>query len=108
MHITFTEEAAKEIDSKLGAPAGGKLKLVYDAEGCGCAVSGVPTLWITDKTDSNDFTVQDEPYLLLMDRKHEVFFEENMIIDYNKKGHCFILKGGGQIYNAHMRLLDER
>lgn len=108
MHITFTEEAAKEIESKLNGPEGGKLKLVYDAEGCGCSVSGVPTLWITDKPGSNDFTVQDEPYPLLMDRKHEVFLEDQMTVDYKKNGHCFVLKSSGQIYNAHMRLLDKR
>lgn len=108
MHITFTQEAAKEIDTKLNMRPGGNLKLVYDAEGCGCSVSGVPTLWITDKPDSNDFTVQDEPYPLLMDRKHEVFFEETMTVDYKNNGHCFVLKSSGQIYNANMKLLDKR
>ncbi|KPV59854.1 hypothetical protein QJ48_08770 [Paenibacillus sp. A3] len=108
MRIIFTESAVAEIRRILDRQAGGRLKLVYDAEGCGCAVSGVPTLWITDEPDRNDFIVAGDPFEVLMDRKHEVFFEENMTVDYQASGYCFILKSSGQIYNANMRLIDKR
>lgn len=108
MRIIFTESAVAEIRRILDRQTGGRLKLVYDAEGCGCAVSGVPTLWITDEPDRNDFSVAGDPFEVLMDRKHEVFFEENMTIDYQASGYCFVLKSSGQIYNANMRLIDKR
>ncbi|UUZ94571.1 hypothetical protein LJK87_08520 [Paenibacillus sp. P25] len=108
MHIAFTETVAKEIERIWGPGSPGRLKLVYDSEGRGCAVSGVPTLWLVDETGAHDITIDGSPYSVLMDKKHEVFFEERMTVDYVQEGLRFVLKSSGQIYNAHMSLIDKR
>ncbi|MBE1441773.1 iron-sulfur cluster biosynthesis family protein [Paenibacillus sp. OAS669] len=106
MHITFTEQAVEQLQ-KHQINGQEKLKLVYDSEGCGCAVSGVPTLWIVDKADDRDLTAEGTPYEVLYEKKHEVYFEERMTLGYNDNG-GYILKSSGQIYNAYMRLIDKR
>lgn len=108
MHITFSEQAAEAAMQKLGTDRPGLMKLAYDNEGCGCAVSGVPTLWIIEKPEPGDFEVDGHPFPLWMDRKHEVFFEERMTVDYTSKDRCFVLKSSGQIYNAFMKIIDKR
>lgn len=108
MQITFSEQAAKAAQDKLGTDRPGMFKLAYDNEGCGCSVSGVPTLWIVDKPEPGDFEVDGHPLTLWMDRKHEVFFEERMTVDYRSKDRCFVLKSSGQIYNAFMQVMDKR
>lgn len=43
MHITFTRSAAEKLSSYYEGDTR-KLKLLYDTDGCGCAVNGVPAL----------------------------------------------------------------
>lgn len=108
MQISFTEAAAHEIARKLGDDKDARLKLVFDSEGCGCSANGVPTLWIVSEAGTYDFIADGEPYDVLIDRKHEVYFEERMIVDYIPQGIRFVLKSGGQIYNSFMHLIDRR
>ncbi|WP_284640047.1 iron-sulfur cluster biosynthesis family protein [Paenibacillus silviterrae] len=108
MRINFTEQAAARISGFLSLTESGVLKLAYDSEGCGCAVSGVPTLWLVDEPGPNDFRLENEEFELWMDRKHEVFFEELMTVDLQPNGIAFVLKSTGQIYTASMRLIDKR
>ncbi len=44
MKIELTNEAIRKIQDKIENEKG-HLKLKYDTEGCGCVVSGIPTLW---------------------------------------------------------------
>ncbi|WP_028548534.1 iron-sulfur cluster biosynthesis family protein [Paenibacillus sp. UNC451MF] len=106
MHITFTEQAVEQI-KKHHIDGQEKLKLVYDSEGCGCAVSGVPTLWIVNQPGDRDLNAEGTPYDVLYEKKHEVYFEDRMSLDYRDNG-VYILKSSGQIYNANMRLIDKR
>ncbi|WP_159883369.1 iron-sulfur cluster biosynthesis family protein [Paenibacillus puerhi] len=110
MHITFTTQAAAAIDQRLEAGQAAILKLVYDNEGCGCAVSGVPTLWIESAPQPNDFQVEATglQHAVWVDKKHEIYFEERMTVDYKNEGRAFVLKSSGQIYNAYMSLIDKR
>lgn len=108
MQISFTETAVKEIAKVWGAEHQGMLKLAFDTEGCGCAVNGVPTLWLVDQAEKQDLRMEGSPYEVLMDKKHEVYFEERMTVDYIPEGLRFVLKSSGQIYNAHMSLIDKR
>lgn len=105
MHITFTALAAEQITKRLGRQPG-EVKLVFDSEGCGCSVSGVPTLWIVNQAGDKDLRADGTPFGLLYEQKHEIFFEDRMSLDYQSSG--FVLKSSGQIYNAHMRLIDKR
>ncbi len=112
MHITFTSEAVTQIHAVLGAEASAapyRIKLVYDSEGCGCAVSGVPQLWIVEGPGSNDSETEASPISVLYETRQAVFFEENeMTIDYNSSKRAFTLKSKQQIYNNGMRLIDKR
>jgi uncharacterized protein YqkB len=108
MHISFTEKASEQIKRFLSLTESGVLKLTSDSEGCGCSVSGVPTLWLTDGPTENDFRLECDSFELWMDKKHEVFFEDRMTIDLQPNGLSYVLKSSGQIYNASMKLLDKR
>jgi uncharacterized protein YqkB len=107
MEITFTNEATQQLNQQL--PAGsGELKLVFDSEGCGCSVDGVPALWIVGQPGERDLRAAGTPYELLYDPKHEIFFEDRMSLDYSAKSRSYVLKSNGQIYNANMHLIDKR
>ncbi|NHN30787.1 iron-sulfur cluster biosynthesis family protein [Paenibacillus agricola] len=107
MQITFTNEAIEQMHQQL--PAGsGELKLVFDSEGCGCSVNGVPTLWIVDRPKDRDLRADGTPYELLYEPNHEIFFEDKMTVDYSPKSRNYVLKSNGQIYNANMQLIDKR
>jgi uncharacterized protein YqkB len=107
MHITFTEAAVRQIEKQLdGRPA--VLKLVYDTEGCGCAVNGVPALWLAAEKADGDRMAAGTPYEVAYDPMHEIFFEDKLKVDYQPAGKSFILKSDNQIYSASMSLLDKR
>ncbi|MFE5317307.1 iron-sulfur cluster biosynthesis family protein [Paenibacillus sp. NPDC056579] len=106
MHITFTEQATEQLH-KQTLNGNEELKLAFDSEGCGCSVSGVPTLWIVSGAGERDLRASGEPFSLLYDKKDEIFFEDRMTLDY-RSGSGYVLKSSGQIYNANMRLVDKR
>jgi uncharacterized protein YqkB len=106
MQIKFTETAIKQLEPYMLHK--GQLKLVYDTEGCGCAVNGVAALWLVDKPDGNDLQANGDPYPVAYSPKDEVFFEELLKIDYQNTTKSFILKSNSQIYNASMSLIDKR
>jgi uncharacterized protein YqkB len=111
MQITFTDNALTQIHQMLEAnhpAAPSRLKLAYDSEGCGCAVNGVAALWIVDGPDGDDVESTGSPYRVLFDKKHEVFFDDAMTVDYNMSRRAFTLKSKQQIYNSMMRLIDKR
>jgi uncharacterized protein YqkB len=107
MHITYTDEAVEQINRKFTAGSG-ELKLVFDTEGCGCSVNGIPTLWMVDKAHNNDWHASGTPYELLYHKKDEIFFEEKMTLDYSAVSRSYVLKSSGQIYNANLQLIDKR
>jgi uncharacterized protein YqkB len=107
IEITFTNEAIEQMHQQL--PAGSaELKLVFDSEGCGCSVNGVPTLWIVDQPGERDLRAEGNPYELLYEPNHEIFFEDKMTVDYSQKSRNYVLKSSGQIYNANMQMIDKR
>jgi uncharacterized protein YqkB len=106
MIIHCTDLAIAEINrQKAGKEA--KVKLAYDAEGCGCIMSGVPELWMVDIGAEFDIA-SDDKFSILYDKRHEVFFEEELKIDYKPEKKTFILKSNQQIYNSGMRLVEKR
>ncbi|MCR8631943.1 MULTISPECIES: iron-sulfur cluster biosynthesis family protein [Paenibacillus] len=107
MHITFTNQAIEQINKKMTTGAG-ELKLVYDSEGCGCAANGVPTLWIVNHAEDKELRAEGTPFELVYEKKHEVYFEDRMTLDYEAGRGSFVLKSSGQIYNANMLLIDKR
>ncbi|WP_010273627.1 iron-sulfur cluster biosynthesis family protein [Paenibacillus senegalensis] len=108
MHVEVTERAAKQAAAQVGAD--GVLQLVYDSEGCGCAVSGVPQLWIISSEDADLELLKaaDAPVPILYEQRHEVFFEEELKLDYIPEKLSFRLNSKQQIYNNSMSLIDKR
>lgn len=104
MRFTFTNSAAEQLQRPL-ADGNSSLKLLYDTEGCGCVVSGVPTLQVVDKPDADDKLGDGTPYSVWYEPRYEVFFEPELKIDYSAARNAFILKSDSQIYTANLRLL---
>jgi uncharacterized protein YqkB len=106
MQITFTEQAVQQLEPVVSKNS--LLKLVFDSEGCGCAVNGVPALWVVPEADPIDLHAEASPFEVIYSPKHEVYFEDRMKIDYQPQSRSYILKSNNQIYNAGMRIIDKR
>jgi uncharacterized protein YqkB len=107
MKISWSEEAVRQIRERFGSDAA-HLRLVYDTEGCGCAVNGVPALWVVDERAPGDIAVDCEPFGVSIDPKHEVFFEDVLRIDYRSDVRCFRLSSDNQIYTSRLIPADRR
>jgi uncharacterized protein YqkB len=107
MKINFTDTAIERLTPILG-DGQALLRLVFDTEGCGCSVNGVPTLWLVSAATEGDLSADAEPFRLIYKAKDEIFFEDTMKIDYQDTTKSFILKSNSQIYNAGMSLVDKR
>jgi uncharacterized protein YqkB len=108
MQITFTEPALQQLEPYTNTELDGILKLVYDTEGCGCAVNGVASLWLVSEPGPLDAAAESRPIRVLYNPKHEIFFEEHLIIDYQPKTKSYIIKSNNQIYNSGVGLADKR
>lgn len=87
----------------------GVIQLAYDAEGCGCAVSGVPSLWLIDPPNTEHFeNAGDEQLPIFYEKRQSVFFEPNMNLSFNEHQNGFKLSSNQQIYNNAMSITDKR
>ncbi|OCT14211.1 hypothetical protein A8709_25600 [Paenibacillus pectinilyticus] len=107
MNITFTDTAKQRLTPYL-EQNNTLLKLVFDTEGCGCSVNGVPTLWLVSTANAEDVSAITDTIPLIYKAKDEIFFESNMKIDFHEGNKSYILKSNNQIYNAGMSLVDKR
>lgn len=105
MEITITEKAANKIKERRAGKSG-YIKLKYETDGCGCVVSGVPTLWFVNELDDGDHEINTNAGSIYIEKSKEVFFDENMTIDFSEKANCFQLKSPNQYINPRMSLLD--
>lgn len=101
MEIKITAAATEKINERTAGRAG-NLKLKYDIEGCGCAVSGVFALWYVAEIDSDDIGIETNDRTVYMEKAKTVFFDEQMTIDFSKATNCFQLKSPQQILNGYM------
>jgi uncharacterized protein YqkB len=105
MKIQLTDEAAEKINDKIAGQKG-FLKLKYDIEGCGCVVSGIPTLWYVTKPDEiEDVTVETNSLPILVEKSKTVFLDEELKIDFSSNSNTFQLKSPGQILNGRMNFI---
>jgi uncharacterized protein YqkB len=114
MHIHITENAALAIESML-APGPNRLQLLYDTDGCGCAVNGIAQLWAVDETMPEQAEVAtvttDHPTIsitVVYEARHEVFFEDRITIDYDSAYRTFVIKSTNQYYNPRAGIVDRR
>jgi len=82
------------------------IKLIYDIEGCGCAVDGVVQLCRVQKQQSEDAVAYAGPITLLYDPKQEVFFEDHLMLDYDSSRRGFSLKSKNQIYHSNLSITN--
>jgi uncharacterized protein YqkB len=107
MNITITEIAAQKITEKISGKQG-FLKLKYDIEGCGCVVSGVPTLWLVNELDEDDDTaIETNEQTVYIEKSKAVFLDEELKIDFSKDSNTFQLKSVGQYLNPRMAFVDK-
>ncbi|WP_027093399.1 iron-sulfur cluster biosynthesis family protein [Cohnella thermotolerans] len=107
MNVLWSEQALRALRDRFGdEPVG--LKLVYDTEGCGCAVNGVPALWAVDGPEPDDKRAEGNFVPLWHEKRHEIFFEERMRITYDENSRSFSLQSDSQIYTNRLALLDKR
>ncbi len=105
MNIELTNQATKKIQDKIENKQG-HLKLKYDTEGCGCVVSGIPTLWfINHPVEGEDIMIETNSYPILVEKSKMVFLDEDLKIDFSSQSNTFQLKSPGQIINGRMNFL---
>ncbi|CAM3519453.1 iron-sulfur cluster biosynthesis family protein [Marinicrinis lubricantis] len=107
INVTITEEASKEIERRLGSGQA-VIKLVYDTEGCGCAVDGVPQLWVLDRPSEEDIPLPTNVMQFVFEPRQEVFFEEQLKLGYREQNKSFVLSSSQQTYGSHLTLIDRR
>jgi uncharacterized protein YqkB len=107
MHLTLSSEAAEMLRQRQGDRPG-TLRLVYDTEGCGCAVDGVPMLWLTDAHEAGDMAIAGQPLQVWMDPRQTIFFEDEVRLDYRNDSRTFRLQSDSQIYNSMLQVIDRR
>ncbi|SFF09076.1 Uncharacterized protein YqkB [Paenibacillus catalpae] len=104
MRITFTPAAVKALTPYI-EDDGRQLKLLYDTEGCGCVVSGIPALELIEQGGPDDKLAQGDPFPFWFEPRHEVFFEPELRIDYDTARGTYSLKSDNQIYTLNLRFL---
>lgn len=104
MRFTFTPSAVERLADTMADGTRG-LKLLYDTEGCGCVMNGVPTLLVVPEPEPTDKLGEGSPYPVWYEPNYEVFFEPELTIDYNRARSAFVLKSANQIYTPNLRLL---
>lgn len=108
MNIQLTQQAELKLKHKLGDKPGA-IRLIYDTEGCGCAVNGVPGLRIVDEPTPDDLTVETESAVtFIVNCKQAVFFEEKMKLDADPAAYAFRLDSSGQHYGTNIQVVDTR
>ncbi len=105
MNIHFSERAAQRLQ-QLAQSEQPKLQLMYDNEGCGCAVNGVPLLAIVEKAAEQYATAEVSPDCLSVYYfpQHAIYFENEMRIDYNPDTNALKLSSAQQIYTHDLRV----
>lgn len=106
MQISFTPTAVKALTPYI-EDGTKQLKLLYDTEGCGCVVSGIPTLQLIGQGGPDDRLVQGDPLPFWHEPRHEVFFEPELRIDYDAARNAYSLKSDSQIYTLDLRFLKD-
>ncbi|MFC0214742.1 iron-sulfur cluster biosynthesis family protein [Paenibacillus chartarius] len=107
MQIIVTEAAAQQLAERQGDRPG-TVRLVYDTEGCGCAVNGVPALWIVEAPEAGDVAVTERQPVIWMHPQQAIFFEDEVKLDYRPQMRTFRLYSDSQTYHSLMKATDRR
>ncbi|CAM3959999.1 iron-sulfur cluster biosynthesis family protein [Lederbergia lenta] len=101
--FTITPKAAERIEQKMGRQDL-MLKLKYKTEGCGCVLSGVPTLELIEKRalDQDEIQVETNIMPIIMEESKIIFFDDQLKIDFSNDSQSFRLVSPSQILNGRM------
>ncbi|MCI3920412.1 iron-sulfur cluster biosynthesis family protein [Paenibacillus sp. TRM 82003] len=109
MYIRLTDAARQRLEQYPLEP-GDRFRLVYDSEGCGCAVSGVASIWLVDAPEGDELAAETNadalPFTYL--KRHAVFFEDRLSLDFSPERRAFRLSSDGQIYGSGIAVSDRR
>jgi len=81
MQLTITNEALDEIE-KMNPNHQYHLLLWYDTAGCGCGVSGMPIVQLTDEQDVTYKEIKSDYSQTFIDEEQAIFFANNMKLDF--------------------------
>jgi uncharacterized protein YqkB len=107
MKMVWSDEAVEQLRARFGADVRG-FRLVYDTEGCGCAVNGVPALWAADQPGPGDVAADSEPLSLWHDPRNAIYFEDVLRVAYIPERQSFRLSSDSQTYTTRLVLVDHR
>ncbi|MFC7391421.1 iron-sulfur cluster biosynthesis family protein [Scopulibacillus cellulosilyticus] len=105
MNIKFTNKAKEKIREKLGENDDEQLKLVYDTIGCGCVNDGVIYLAAVHHAEPDDIEIKTNDKTVYIEAQFQIYYEEDMTIDYSETYQCFQLKSPNQIINPRMKFV---
>src|SRR5690625_5316867 len=83
MQLTITNEALDEIE-KMNPNHQYHLLLWYDTAGCGCGVSGMPIVQLTDEQDVTYKEIKSDYSQTFIDEEQDIFFANKMKLDFIK------------------------
>ncbi|HLU22393.1 MAG TPA: iron-sulfur cluster biosynthesis family protein [Bacillaceae bacterium] len=103
MKLTITDEAVNQIEAKK-QNQDLVVKLKYETDGCGCAVSGVPTLQLMKQQalDQEDIALKTNAMDVYIEKSKEIFFADELKLDYSVQTGLFRLVSPGEILNGRM------
>lgn len=107
MKMEWSPKAVVQLQARFGTDVPG-FRLVYDTEGCGCAVNGVPALWAVNGASPGDVAAVSEPLNLWLDPQQSVFFEDALRISYLPERRSFLLASDNQTYTTRLVIEDHR
>lgn len=107
MKLKITEAASNKLSEKTSGKQG-YIKLKYDIDGCGCAVNGVAALWFESEKDVEEYQIEAGGIPIYIEKSKEVFFAEEMTLDYKDSNGCFQLKSPNEYLNPRMSFYDKR
>jgi len=81
MQLTITNETLDEIE-KMNPNHQYHLLLWYDTAGCGCGVSGMPIIQLTDEQDVTYKEIKSDYSQTFIDEEQAIFFANNMKLDF--------------------------
>lgn len=106
MNVTWTDRALQKIKERMPAYEG-YFSLKYETEGCGCGVNGVTNLYYEKAPQTDETEWMTNAYPVYVNRHHEIYLEETLIIDYSEQLHSFQLKSPNQFVNPTMMVRFE-
>lgn len=105
MQLHITEQAKQAIQRAKTAYPDKKIQLRYDIDGCGCAVNGIPVIWLTDELTGECELLETNGVPVYIQSSQKVFFDDAMTVDYHEKAGTLLLKSPAQVLSPRMGIL---